>query len=84
MSFVRSNILAFHCPISLGFSALVAGIFVVFRSSSGFNGLSILSFFRVLGYYPKFSDSYLETASNVPGSLVPAFCYSRLVTKKVS
>ena len=78
--FCLSIMLAFHCPISSEVSSLVAGIFNVSTRLKEFcQDLLVPCYLFIAVILLSSWIDCLET-----GSLVPAYCYRRLVTKKVS
>ena len=84
--FCSRELLSFHHPNSSEVSALFASIFVVFWSSGGFLSvycLSLCSLFIADILWSSCMD-WFATTKDIPGILVPAFCYHHLVTKKVS
>ena len=83
--FCPSELLAFHRPNSSEVSALVVGLFIVSACLEEFFGSVLVpcSLF-IAGILRSFCMDCLATASDVPGSIVPAFYWHRLLVKKVS
>ena len=78
--FCSSKMLAFHLPVSLGVSAILVASAYLEEFCWDFLVPCSLSTVAII---QSSCMGCFVTASDVPGSLFPDFCYHRLVTKKV-